>query len=66
MRDGVQPARASLFTVPVEFFRPIPSVAMIPLAVIVWGAGFHHCNLPPRLDGDFVRAGGAVRPSRRR
>lgn len=29
----------SFLTVPVEFLRPIPSVAMIPLAVIVWGAG---------------------------
>lgn len=29
----------ALFTAPVEFLRPIPSVAMIPLAVVVWGAG---------------------------
>lgn len=29
----------SFLTVPVEFLRPIPSVAMIPLAVVLWGAG---------------------------
>lgn len=32
-------ARA-IFAAPVEFLRPIPSVAMIPLAVVLWGAGF--------------------------
>ena len=34
--------------VPIEFLRPIPSVALIPLAVLVYGTGLREQGLPRR------------------
>ena len=37
---GLSPAMARLLSLPVEFLRPIPSVALLPLALLVFGFGF--------------------------
>jgi len=37
---GLSPALARLMRVPVDAFRPIPSVALIPIALLAWGFGF--------------------------
>lgn len=37
---GLSPAMARLLSLPIEFLRPIPSVALLPLALLVFGFGF--------------------------
>ena len=37
---GLSPALARLFFLPIEFLRPIPSVALLPLALLLFGFGF--------------------------
>jgi ABC-type nitrate/sulfonate/bicarbonate transport system permease component len=37
---GLSPALARLLRVPVDTFRPIPSVALIPIALLAYGFGF--------------------------
>ena len=37
---GLSPAAARLLWLPVEFLRPIPSVALLPVALLVFGFGF--------------------------
>jgi NitT/TauT family transport system permease protein len=37
---GLLPPLARLFTIPMETVRPIPSVALIPIALLVFGFGF--------------------------
>lgn len=37
---GLSPAAARLLSLPVEFLRPIPSVALLPIALLVFGFGF--------------------------
>ena len=37
------------FRVPIEFLRPIPSVALIPLAVLIYGTGLAEQGLPRRV-----------------
>ena len=37
---GLSPAAARLLSLPIEFLRPIPSVALLPLALLVFGFGF--------------------------
>lgn len=37
---GLSPATAQLLWLPIEFLRPIPSVALLPVALLVFGFGF--------------------------
>lgn len=37
---GLSPAAARLLSLPIEFLRPIPSIALLPLALLVFGFGF--------------------------
>ena len=37
---GLSPTAARLLSLPIEFLRPIPSVALLPLALLVFGFGF--------------------------
>lgn len=37
---GLSPATARLLLLPIEFLRPIPSVALLPLALLVFGFGY--------------------------
>jgi len=37
---GLSPAAARLLWLPIEFLRPIPSVALLPVALLVFGFGF--------------------------
>ena len=37
---GLSPAAARLLSLPIQFLRPIPSVALLPLALLVFGFGY--------------------------